>query len=124
MHRWVINHPSRGDSQPFIDLDRVEALRASVDKAQSSIATVLKQANVVGDKEMEGVLSRASSRLANRWDTLDRLVSEGPTLVLVAGKGTGKTFLSNILCNSWLDYPEANFSSIEHNAIQPVGYGT
>ena len=123
MNRWVINHRSRGDSQPFIDLDRVEAIRASVDKAQSSIATVLKQANVVGDKEMEGVLSRASRRLANRWDTLDRLVSEGPTLVLVAGKGTGKTFLSNILCNSWLDYPEANFSSIEQNAIQPVGEG-
>ena len=123
MNPWVIKNPNHGDSQPFIDMDRVQAIRASVEEAQLSISTVSKQANVVGDKEMEGVLSRASFRLSNRLEVVDRLVSEGPTLVLVAGKGTGKTFLSNILCNSWLHYPEATFGSIEQNAIQPVGEG-
>jgi hypothetical protein len=123
MSPWIIKRPDRDDTQTFIDMERVSTIRIESSKAKKKIEAAGKHVNVVGDRLMEDALKRASKNLEERLHVLDNLVNDGPKLVLIAGKGTGKTFLSNVLCESWIQQPEAAFDSIVKNAIQPVGDG-
>jgi hypothetical protein len=124
MEPWIIQRRAQAGVAPEpLDLDSIKRNLDDSVVIDAELRHMLGSAAVRGDSDAESPLIDALSNVERTSADLRRLMADGPSLVLIAAKGTGKSFISNAISNTWIQFPKPTASSIAENAVIPVGDG-